>query len=162
MQGTGRPKCQCRPLPEEMIVPTQDVILSLQELLLRAVLLGHLIPGQSEPDHLPDLSFFQREPQIYLAKENLAGPVSLTGLKKPLRILTADEVKALACKQGNIPYLQFLEPEVTDDEVRLTLTAMIAPQDPKNQALGLSGVHVIFTKTDTGWEMKEDPVYSAF
>ena len=162
MPGTGRPKVQGRLILEEMIVPTQDVILSLQELLLRAVLQGQLIPGQSEPVHLPDLSFFQQEPQIYLAIENLAGLVSLTGLKKPLRVLTTGEVKALACKQGNIPYLQFLEPEVTDDEVRLTLTAMIAPQDPKNQALGLSGVNVTFTRAGTGWEMKEDPVYTAF
>lgn len=143
-------------------MPPTDVIICLQELLLRAVLLGQLMPGQSEPVQLPDLSFFQRESVIFLAKENLAGPVSLGNGEKPLRTLPVDEVKTLACEQGNIPYLQFLEPEVTDSEVGLTLVAMIAPQDPKSQALGLSGVHVIFAKTDSGWEVQESPVYSAF
>jgi hypothetical protein len=162
MQGTGRPTFQGQFLLEETTMPPIDVILSLQELLLRAVLMGHLMPGQNEPVRLPDISFFQREPVVYLAKENLAGPVSLTDLEKPLRTLTVDEVKSLAHQQGNIPYLQFLEPEVTDDEVRLTLVAMIASQDPKNQALGLSGVHVIFVNVGAGWEIKEDPVYSAF
>lgn len=143
-------------------MPPTDVILCLQELLLRAVLLGNLLPGQSEPVQLPDLSFFQREPVIYLAEENLAGSVSLTYEEKPLRTLTVDEIRILAGEQGNIPFLQFLEPEATDTVVGLTLVAMIASQEPERQALGLSGVHVIFAKTESGWEVQESPVYSAF
>lgn len=143
-------------------MPPTDVILNLQELLLRAVLLGQLLPGQSESVRLPDLSFVLREPVIYLAEENLAGSVTLTDLAKPLRTLTVDEVNTLARQHGDIPYLYFLAPEAKDDEVRLTLVARIAAQDPNKQPLGLSGVHVIFVHIETGWKVMEDPVYSAF
>ncbi len=143
-------------------MPTTDIVLDLQVLLLRAVLLAQPLPGQNEPVQLPDWPFFQPEPVIYLAQENLAGPLSLTDLQKPVSTVSVDEIKALAHGQDNVPFLKFLEPDVNGDEVGLTLVAMIAPKDVNNRVLGLGGVHVVFAKTAAGWEVKDSPVYSAF
>ena len=143
-------------------MPPTGVLLEFQELLLRAVLLGQLLPGQTEPVRLPDLSFVLREPVIYLLDEHLAGSVTLSDLAKPLRTLTVEEVTTLARRQGDIPYLHFLAPEATEDEVRLTLVARIVAQDPNKRALGLSGVQVTFVHRETGWTVAADPVYSAF
>ena len=60
---------------------TPEVLLHLQELLLQAVLLSQPLPGQSKPVRMPDLSFVMRHEVIYVAQENLAGPVKL---KNPL------------------------------------------------------------------------------
>ena len=143
-------------------MPATEVILALQELLLRAVLLSQTLPGHATPLQLPDLSFILRQPEIYLADENLAGDLSATDLGKPLCILTELQVKQRARQQGDTAYLQFLESKAKNGEVRLTLAAKIAAKDPDKHPLGLSSVQVIFHKTGSGWEAVESPVYSAF
>ena len=140
---------------------TPEVLLHLQELLLQAVLLSQPLPGQSKPVRMPDLSFVMRHEVIYVAQENLAGPVKLKNPPKPLRILSIDALRALARQQGDIVYLHFQPAVATDGEVRLTLEGSIAAQDSSKQSMGLSSVHVRFVKVANTWKAVDDPVYSA-
>lgn len=143
-------------------MPATSELVFLQELLLRAVLLGQVLPGLDSPVNLPDLDFIVREPAIFVAEENLAGRLSAEGLGKPLRILAEAELKNRAQQRGDTAYLRFAEPVVEDGRVRVTMAAHIAPQDPERQVLGLSSVGVLFGQSEDGWEVLEGPLYTAF
>ena len=139
-----------------------NVIAELQELLLRAVLLGHSLPGVPGPVQLPDLDFVLREPVIYIVEQNVAGPLSVAGLAQPLEIVAEEKIKERALRHGDTAYLQFLAPETKNGSVGLSLVAKMAARDSNRQPLGLSGVHVVFVRKEAGWEVVEDPIYSAF
>jgi hypothetical protein len=142
-------------------MPPNKDLSQLQEMLLKAVLLGHPLPGHTPPIKFPDLSFIVRQPTIFLLDTNLSGPVLIEESLKPIRILSIKALLQESQKHGDITYLQFQPPEVMDDAVRLTLEARIATRDPNQQKLGLSSIHIKFLKVADEWKVVDEPVYSA-
>ena len=135
---------------------SHQVILQLQEMMLRAVLLGQPLPGANQPLRLPDLEFVTRHPYIYLLD-----PVLLNDSPKPLRIVSLETLRQEAQEMGNIVYLQFHVGEVSDSSVNLRLEARIATGDANQHELGLSSVSVKFSKVGDEWQMVEPPISSA-
>jgi hypothetical protein len=142
-------------------MPSKRVLLKLQETLLKAVLLGHPLPGNTQPVRFPDLAFVVRQPAVFLLDSNLSGPILIKESPRAIRILSTEALLQESQKHGEITYLQFQAPEVMDDAVRLTLEARIATRDPNQQKLGLSNIHVKFSKIADEWKVLEEPVYSA-
>ena len=137
--------------------PTDDTLRQLQAALLKAVLRGEPLPGGDQPVTLPDLAFVLRQPAVFLSDENLAGPISVEGAPRPVRVLSPEELAEEARGQGDVAYLRFGSAEREGDEVRLTLEARIASGDPQRRALGLSGLQVRFRREGDRWEVAADP-----
>ncbi len=140
---------------------SNKILLQLQEMLLKAVLLGQSLPGHTQPIRFPDLSFILRQPIIFLLDTNLSGPIFIREFPSPIRILSVEALLQESQTHGDITYLQFQPPEVTDDAVRLTLEARIATRDPNQSKLGLSNISVKFLKVADEWKVVDEPIYSA-
>ena len=125
------------------------------------MLLSQSLPGYSQPISFPDLSFVLGHSEIFLVDEHLSGPMSIEGSPKPIRILSNEALLAEAQRHGDISYLRFQPPEVNGDTVRVTLEARIAPSDPNKGILGLSSIHVSFSRVADAWKVADGPVYSA-
>jgi hypothetical protein len=132
--------------------------MQLQEMLLRAVLLGQPLPGYDQPVRIPDLEFITRQPDIYLVDQNLAGPITLPDAPKPLRIVSAETLQQEAQIKGNIAYLQFHVTEAADSSIRLRLETRIATAEPNRGELGLSSIDVTFSKVGNEWRVVDAPI----
>ena len=146
---------------ESRSLPTTDEVRQLQELLLTAVLSGHPLPGGTRPIQLPDLSFVLNHLRIFVEDENLAGPILIESLPKPVVILSREAFEAPTGNLANIAYLRFQSPQLEDRTVHLTLEAKIAPRTPGQPALGLSSVQVTFQKVAGQWRVVEEPRFLA-
>ena len=147
-------------MPETQTRTSDEVLRHLQELILKAVLTGQPLPHSARPLNFPDISYIMGHSSIYLSNENLFGTTSIEGLPKPLRILSPEELSQEAREQGDLAYLLFRPPEKEDNSVRLTLEGRIAPRDPQQRMLGLSGVQVRFREDGGEWK-PDDPVMFA-
>jgi hypothetical protein len=137
-------------------------IRQLQEALLEALLLNRPLPGSTKPIVFPDLALILRQSTIPLIDENLVGLISIEGLPKPVRILSLDALLEEARAKGNLAYLRFQPAErVSSDAVRLTLQAGIAPDEPGQHALGLSGVQINVQKIGDQWKAIDEPIFFA-
>ena len=143
--------------PLQSIMP-DEVLGQLQELLLKAVLLGQKLPGLNQVVQFPDLPFLLQESTVTLIDENLANSVSAEGVLVPVRILSLEALLKEAHAQGNIAYLRFQPLEIEDDTVRLTLEAKICTHDPNQPILGLSGIQVTFQRISGDWQVVNEPV----
>jgi hypothetical protein len=144
-----------------IIIPSSKELLMLQELVVKAVLLGLPLPGRTRVIRFPDLSFILNQNTIFLVDENLFGQISLEEPPRPVRILSVEDLKQESQYRGDIAYLRFQPPKVGDDEIQLTMEAKIATRDPNKQTLGLSSIHVKFVKIEGTWIVVDDPVFSA-
>ncbi len=142
-------------------MPSEKILLQLQNMLLKAVLLGHALPGSSNPVRFPDLLFIKRQSVIFLLDKNLSGPILIEELSRPIHVLSEAALFQESLKSGDVTFLQFQSPEDSGDEVTLTLDARIATQDIHQQTLGLSTISVTFFQGADGWRLKEEPLYSA-
>lgn len=140
---------------------SNEVLLKLQESMVKAVLLGQPLPGHDQPIRIPDLEFLTRQEFIYLADSSLASGFDLQGLPKPLKIMPAETLRQEAQQRGDIAYLQFHVNEATDTAVNLRLETRIASSDPQRGELGLSSVQVKFSKQGDEWKAGDAPLYSA-
>lgn len=143
------------------IIPSSKELLSLQELIVKAILLGQPLPGRTQPIRFPDLSFIVSQQSIFLVDENLFGQISLDKSPRPIRIISVEDLRQESQYRGDIAYLRFQPPEVSDDEVQMTIEAKIATRDPNKLTLGLSNFQVKFVKVEGEWKVVEDPVFSA-
>lgn len=141
---------------ETQLLPSNEVIKHLQEMLLNGVLMGRSLPGSGQPISFPDSSLIQSQPTIFLRDENLAGPLSIDGLAKPIRILSLEDLQQEARRHGDLTYLCFHPPLKENDAIRLTLEAKIIPKDPTHYALGLGGIQVVFHEVEGRWEAMGD------
>lgn len=149
------------PEVQSQSLPSDEVLRQLQETLLKAILLKERLPGGNQPIMFPDLSFILGQPTIVLVDENLAGPVTIEQPPKPIRIMSREDLLLEARTKGDIAYLLFRPPQGEDKSVKLTLEAKIAPCDPTQLTLGLSGVQVKFQKVTGQWEAIEEPAFFA-
>jgi len=140
---------------------SNEVLLKLQESMVKAVLSGQPLPGHDQPIRLPDLQFVTRQPFIYLLDTNLAGTLALPDLPKPLKIISPDTLRQEVQQQGEIAYLQFHINESTESVVALRLEARIASSDPNRRELGLSSIQLKFARQGDEWKATEPPISSA-
>lgn len=110
---------------------------------------------------LPDVSFVLGHQPVVVADENLLEPERLEALSRPVEIQRLNAIRQRAQVEGNIAYLRFEPVERRDDTVCLTLKAEIAPRDPDQGLLGLSGVRICFREAADEWEAIGEPTYFA-
>ena len=139
-------------------VVSDEVLGQLQELLLKAVLLGQKLPGLNQVVQFPDLPFLLQESTVTLIDENLANSVTITKITVSVRILSQEALLEEAHEEGDIAYLRFQPPEMEDNTVRLTLEARICPQNPNQPVLGLSGIQVTFHRILGIWQVVDEPI----
>ena len=65
--------------------PAAPHVAALQAELLAAALGARSLPG-GQTIRFPDAAYFDREPDIYVLNENLAGVLPAAGLPKPLHV----------------------------------------------------------------------------
>ena len=146
------------------MMTSNEVLLNLQQSMVKAVLLGQPLPGHDQPIRLADLEFVTRQPVIYLVDTNLASGFDLQGLPqplKPLKIVSPEALRQEAQQGADIAYLQFHVNEASESVVDLRLEARIVSADSQRGELGLSSVQVKFMKQDDEWRAGDSPVYSA-
>ena len=141
----------------QSIMP-DEVLGQLQELLLKAVLLGQQLPGTDQPIRFPDLPFILRQSPVLLIDENVANSISIKEVSTPVRILSQETLLQEARTRGDITYLHFQPLRVEDDIVQLTIEAKICPRNPGQPILGLSGVQVMFQKVSGEWQVVGEPI----
>lgn len=137
---------------------SDEVIGQLQELVLKAILLGQRLPGIDRSVRFPDLPFVLQKSTVTLIDENLANSVSIAGISVPVRILSQEALLEEAREQGDIAYLRFQPPGIEDNVVRLTLEAKVCPHDSSQPVLGLSGIQVTFQKISGNWQVVNEPI----
>ncbi|MBW4450574.1 MAG: hypothetical protein KME38_28040 [Spirirestis rafaelensis WJT71-NPBG6] len=137
---------------------SDEVLGQLQELVLKAILLGQRLPGIDQSVRFPDLPFLLQKSTVTLIDENLANSVSIAEISVPVRILPQEALLEKAHEQGDIAYLRFQPPGIEDNVVRLTLKADICPQDSSQPVLGLSGIQVTFQKISGNWQVVNEPI----
>jgi hypothetical protein len=140
---------------------SSDDLLELQRTVLKAVLLRQPLPGNSEPVRFPDLSFVLRHPVIFLVDENLAGPISIEAAPEPISVVSMEQLLQEVPKYGDVAYLRFQPAGLNGDTVSLTLEAKIATSEQNKKMLGLSSIHVTFSRVGNAWKVIDDPVYSS-
>ena len=139
---------------------SNEVLLKLQQSMVKAVLLGQPLPGHDTPVRLADLEFVMRHQFIYLIDNNLASGFDLQGLPKPLKIVSLETLRRE--QQGeDVTYLQFHVNESSESVVDLRLEARIAASDPQRGELGLSSVQLKFSKQGDEWQVVDAPTSSA-
>jgi hypothetical protein len=133
-------------------LPSKKELADVQQSVLKAVLLGEPLPGGGSAQ-LADLAFILGHRKINLLDENLAGPMSIKGLPKPLRVVSLEEIRREADTQDNVAYLRFLPPRAAEDGgIWVTLEGRLATSDKRQTPMGLSSIQVKLRKTGTGWE----------
>jgi hypothetical protein len=140
---------------------SNEVLLNLQQSMVKAVLLGQPLPGHDQPIRLADLEFVTRQPFIYLVDTNLASGFDLQGLPKPLKIASPETLRQEAQQGAEIAYLQFHVNEASESVIDLRLETRIASSDSQRGELGLSSVQVKFSKQGDEWKAGDSPLYSA-
>jgi hypothetical protein len=139
-------------------IMSDEVLGQLQELLLKAILLGQKLPGLDRSIQFPDLPFLLQESTITLIDENLKNSISFAEVPIPIRILSQQALLEEAHTQGDIAYLRFQPSEIEGDTVRLTLEAKVYPHDPNQSVLGLSGIQVTFQRVSGNWQVFREPI----
>lgn len=130
-----------------------EVLRTLQQQLLVAVLTQTPLPGQSEALRFPDLAMILERPEKIVSRENLSGEPDPGIL---VTFLTADELQELARREGQVPALQFREAELLDDRIRLALELRVWFADV--EPLPLGAVIATFAETsDAGWRVIDQP-----
>ena len=140
-----------------MTITSEDVR-QLQESLLKAILLGHSLPGETATVSMPDLQFVTAGNSILLLDENLVGPISIGASEKPLRIVGRQALQSSAGDK-QAAYLRFQSVEVGQDTVQMALEARMQAT-ATGAELGLSTVRVEFRKAGDGW-VAGSPTFSA-
>ena len=141
--------------------PSDKVVTQLQKVLVRAVLSGQPLPGLTNSTKIPDLSFITNQPVIYLVDKNLPGHFSISDSPKPFEIISPESLKQEIEKRGTVSYLQFQPPEGGDNVVGVTLDMKISSNDSNQREMGLSSIHVKFSKVGNEWQATEEPTYLA-
>jgi hypothetical protein len=132
---------------------TPEILRTLQQQLLVAVLTQTPLPGQSEVLRFPDLAMILERPEKIVSRENLVGEPD-PGV--PVTFLAADELRELARREGQVPALQFRELEKLDDRIRLALELRVWFGDV--EPLPLGAVIATFAETqDAGWRVVDQP-----
>jgi hypothetical protein len=130
----------------------ESELLHLAEMMLRAIVSGEPLPGCDQPIRFPDLAFVLNQPNVMVVNENILGFPTNLNLSKPVQIVSRQSLLRQAGELGDIYYLHFRRPQIKGDTVQLTLEAKIAPRDPHQPLLGLSGLQVTFKKVDGKWQ----------
>lgn len=131
----------------------------LQAMLMRSVLTGQPLPGSDRPVSFPDRAFIDRQSVVYLEDENLEGDLSLEELSREVRVESRDAIRAQAQSQGEVAYLHFEPPQVSGEEITLTLKGKLVSR--QGATAGLSGVQVKFREHLGKLEVVGDPAYFA-
>src|SRR4051794_40514639 len=139
--------------------PAPDELEALQSRLLEAVLTRAPLDSGAAPLQFPDLELVLRHPTVYVLDENVGKALRIDA-PQPVRVVSRDELRAVAREQGDVPYFAFGPPEPRDEAVRLTLEAKLASAEARPE-LGLSAVQVTFARTAAGWEVAEPPTFLA-
>lgn len=129
----------------------------LQQLVLESILTGQPLPGGG-PVSFPDQAFLDRQAAVFIEDANVKGKLSVGG-SKPVRVVSADAIQKEAESAGELTYLRFDPPRIAGEEVSLTLHGKIAAGNARTA--GLSTVEVKFRRTADGWEVVDNPTYSA-
>lgn len=79
----------------------------------------------------------------------------------PIRILPLEVLLDEAHARGDLVYLHFQPAEIEGRTIRLTLQARIAPRDPQQRTLGLSGTQARFREVAGQWEALDEPILFA-
>lgn len=135
---------------------TQEDLREVQELLLRAVLRGEMLPGSRDLTAFPDLRFVMDQPEIVLSDENLAGRLGVEDAPRPVRVAPRSELLERGGQEDRV-YLRFGPPQSTGDTVMITLEARIVSGDPGRHALGLGGIQVRFQRVGSSWQVVQPP-----
>ena len=141
------------------MVASHEELRSLQEALLKAVLLGHRLPGGLARVSLPDLEFVTAGDTIQLMDENLYGPLMIEGAKKPFRVVGRGELQATSGDKPALAFLKFQSTEINQDSVKMALEARTLPA-AAGPEMGLSSIRIEFKKIGDAW-IAQAPILGA-
>lgn len=122
----------------------------LQQAAVEAIVRGELPDGTPIPS-FPDLNYVYEAEEVIVGRRNLAGTIEAAD-----RVLDHDQVAELATERGEVPFLEFGEPEVTEEVVRLAVDVCLG--FPDVEPLRLGALVFAFRRGPAGdWEPAEPP-----
>jgi hypothetical protein len=134
-----------------------EVLGSLQSLLLRAIFSSEVLPGAEQPIRFPDLAFLEQQPQILVLDDHLATIFSGNGLPKPIKILSHDAILQEAVSDPGTAFLRFHPPTWGDHRVELNLEVQLLGTASSTTVLGLGGIQVAFNLVSGQWLVSGEP-----
>jgi hypothetical protein len=140
---------------------SSEVVGYLQKIMLNAVIGRSNLPGGDKPVMLPDMEFLLHQFTIIVADENLADPIGIKKSQNHFNILSQDAIQKEASGKIDITFLRFQPPKRVNNSIQLTLELKMAPHDPNQHVLGLSGLSVKFQEIDGKWEIVDEPLFFA-
>ena len=137
--------------------PSAETIQTLQQIVLRSVLLREPLPGTDQSVWFPDLAFITQSPAILIADDHVAGDLAVPEIDKPLRSLSEEAIRDAASREGDLAFLRFRPTEPLDSQIRVTVEVCLAPGDPQIPPLVLGGLQATFAQQPDGTWLATDP-----
>lgn len=122
----------------------------VQQLVVRAFRVGELEDGTSLP-HFPDMNYVLEADELVVSARGLAGSMAEAD-----RVLDPEELSRLAGERGELPFLEFREPEITDDVLRIAVDICLGFADLEPLRLG-AVVFAFRREAGGGWSTAEPP-----
>jgi hypothetical protein len=139
----------------------EAIVDRLRATMLRAVLAQQPLPGAASPIRFPDLAFITEAPRLLIASDNLSEHFDPGDPGKPVELVADARLRALAEREGDLPYIYFQPADWSDDQVHIVMEVRIAPNQPDLLPLGLGGISATFARTNGGWAVVDGPVVMA-
>lgn len=123
---------------------------AVQQTIVRAFHAGALEDG-TPLAHFPDMNYVREAEELIVSTRRLAGTPPDAD-----RVLGLDAISHLAGERGEVPFLEFGEPEVTDDVLRVAVDVCLGFADLEPLRLGAQ--IFAFRRDATGqWTTAEPP-----
>ena len=123
---------------------------TVQQMIVQAFRAGALEDGTPLAD-FPDMNYVREAEELIVSSHRLAGAIQQAD-----RVLDRDAIARVAEDRGEVPFLEFGEPEVTDDVLRIALNVCLGFPDVEPLRLGAE-VFAFRRETSGQWTTAEPP-----
>lgn len=123
---------------------------TMQQMIVRAFRTGALEDG-TPLAQFPDMNYVREAEELIVSSRRLAGTIPDAD-----RVLDRDAIASLAAERGEVPFLEFGEPELVDDVARIAVDVCLGLADLEPLRFGAQVF--AFQREATGrWTTAEPP-----
>lgn len=123
---------------------------TLQQTIARAFRTGALEDG-TPLAQFPDMNYVREAEELIVSARRLGGTIPDAD-----RVLDRDAISSLAAERGEVPFLEFGEPELTNDVVRIAVDVCLGFADLEPLRFGAQ-VFAFRREADGRWTTAEPP-----
>jgi hypothetical protein len=127
-------------------------IAHLQEIVLKAAILGQRLPGLQKPIIIPFSRLFRHDAAHPLLLDNLSPALNLNNVPEVLRPMSAAEYLSRAPRNPGDWYLMFQPPDISPSRIRLVISALRGEPGSKPPPVEIGNLQAEFHFSGGRWE----------